>query len=46
MTGLITVDRACRESTGAGGEAGLSVTRSQGGAVEISFFGLHGEIGE
>ncbi|MCB6994018.1 hypothetical protein LI177_11045 [bacterium 210820-DFI.6.37] len=46
MTGLISVDRACRESTGAGGTTGLSVAHTRDGGTEISFFGLHGEIGK
>lgn len=41
---LITVDHICRESTGYGGQTGLSVSRAADGDLSISFFGLRGEL--
>lgn len=44
VSGLIAVDQACRESTGAGGELGLSIARTGQGDLSVSFFGLEGRI--
>lgn len=41
---LIAVDRSCSETTGCGGKSGLSVCRTEEGAVSVSFFGLKGEF--
>lgn len=41
---LIAVDRSCSETTGCGGKSGLSVCRTEDGAVSVSFFGLKGEF--
>lgn len=43
--GLITVDQVCRERTGLGGQAGLSLHKAADGGVEFCFFGLEGKAG-
>lgn len=42
---LITVDQVCRERTGLGGQAGLSLHKAEDGGVEFCFFGLEGKAG-
>lgn len=43
MCGVISVDRECLLTTGEGGKAGLSVSRTATGDMEVCFFGLEGE---
>ena len=42
--GLIQVDQACCETTGAGGLLCPSIQKTAGGNLTVSFFGLTGEI--
>ena len=42
---LVTVDQACRESTGTGGKAGICICRTQDGNFQISAFGMTKAIG-
>lgn len=46
MCAVISVDRECSMMTGQGGKAGLTITRTDTGAVAFCFFGLEGEIGK
>ena len=46
MCAVISVDRECSMMTGQGGKAGLTIKRTDSGAVAFCFFGLEGEFGQ
>lgn len=41
---VISVDQACRETTGCGGKTCFSIHRTEDGGMELSFFGLTKEM--
>ena len=43
--GIFSVDQQCKEITGMGGKAGLTISRTEEGNTAFCFFGLEGEIG-